>query len=98
MLNFDDDVDSVEDFLADFDAEPELTDKKWRFKARVNDLMNRHNFTRSDAEESVETVIRTKETDKRCACGEVADRFDPKDKRKIYCGHCWLNKLIVEEC
>lgn len=92
MLNFDEDVNSIEDFLADFDGEPELTDKKWRFKARVNDLMNHHNFTRSDAEESVETVIRTKETDKRCACGEVAQHFDKQDKRKIYCGKCWLQK------
>lgn len=90
MLNFDQDVESVEDFLAELDEEPELTDKKWRFRQRVNDLMNHHNLTRSDAEEAVETVIRTKETDKRCACGEVAQFFDPADKRKIYCGVCWV--------
>lgn len=89
MLNFDDDVDSVEDFLADFEEEPELTDKKWRFKERVNVLMKRHNLVRSEAEESVETVIRTKETTKRCVCGAVAQYFDPKDKRRIYCGDCW---------
>lgn len=88
MLNFDDDVESVEDFLADFDDEPELSDKKWRFKARVNSLMQHHNLLRDDAEEVVETVIRTKETDKRCDCGEVAQMFDPKDRRKIYCGAC----------
>ncbi len=92
MLNFDDDVDSVEDFLADFEEEPELTDKKWRFKDRVNLLMKRHNLVRSEAEESVETVIRTKETTKRCACGEVAQHFDPQDKRKIYCGKCYNNR------
>lgn len=92
MLNFDDDVNSVEDFLAELDEEPELTDKKWRFKERVNDLMKRHNLTRSDAEQITETVIRTKETDKRCACGQVAQVFDPKDKRKIYCGRCWYEK------
>lgn len=51
MLNFDDDVDSVEDFLADLEDEPELTDKKWRFKDRVNGMMKRHNFTKSEAEE-----------------------------------------------
>lgn len=89
MLEFDDDVDSVEDFLADLEVEPELTDKKWRFKDRVNQMMKRHNLVRSDAEEIIETVIRTKETDKRCACGLVAQCFDPSDKRKIYCGGCW---------
>ena len=92
MLEFDADVDSVEDFLAELDEEPELTDKKWRFKARVQSLMDHHNLTRSDAEEAIETVIRTKETDKRCACGEVAQFFDPADKRKIYCGPCWISK------
>jgi len=88
MLNFDDDVDSVQDFLSDMEDEPELTDKKWRFKERVNQLMRSHNFVREDAEQITETVIRTKETDKRCACGEVAQFFDPIDKRKIYCGDC----------
>ena len=92
MLNFDDDVDSVEDFLADMEEEPELTDKKWRFKERVNLMMRRHNFVREDAEEIVETVIRTKETSKRCACGEVAQFFDPQNKRLIYCGPCWKGK------
>jgi hypothetical protein len=92
MLNFDDDVNDVTYFLADLEVEPELTDKKWRFKQRVNDLMQHHNNTRSDAEEIIETVIRTKETDKRCACGEVAQMFDPADKRKIYCGKCALEK------
>ena len=92
MLNFDDDVSSVEDFIADLDIEPELSDKKWRFKQRVNDLMQHHNNTRSDAEEMIETVIRTKETDKRCTCGEVAQMFDPADKRKIYCGTCAFEK------
>lgn len=88
MLNFDDDVNNVEDFLADFEIEPELTDKRYRFKERTNMLMKRHNFTKSDAEEIVETVIRTKETDKRCACGAVAQCFDKQDTRKIYCGVC----------
>ena len=88
MLNFDDDVNSVEDFLADLEEEPELTDKKWCFKARVTRLMNHHNLLREDAEEAVETVIRTKETIKRCACGEVGQFFDSQDKRKIYCGRC----------
>lgn len=92
MLNFDDDVNSVEDFLADLEVEPELSDKKWRFKERVNDLMKHHNLTHSDANKCVETVIRTKETTKRCACGEVAQFFDPKDKRKIYCGKCWTGE------
>lgn len=89
MLNFDEDVNSVDDFLADLQEEPELSDKKWRFKERVRGLMNRHNLTTADAEEVVETVIRTKEVDKRCACGAVAQTFDPKDKRKIYCMRCW---------
>lgn len=95
MLNFDEDVNSVEDFLADLDEEPELTDKKWRFKERVNDLMKRHNLLRSDAELITETVIRTKETDRRCACGQVAQFFDPDNKRIIYCGRCapgWVRK------
>lgn len=92
MLNFDDDVNSVEDFLADMEDEPELTDKKYRFKERVNLVMRRHNSLREDAEETVETVIRTKETTKRCACGGVAQFFDPQDKRKIYCGACWKGK------
>jgi hypothetical protein len=97
MLDFDADVNSVEDFLADLDAEPELTDKKWRFKNRVNDLMKHHNFLREDAEHAVETVIRTKETDKRCACGEVAQHFDPADKRKIYCGNCWRGTENIDD-
>lgn len=88
MLNFDDDVNNIQDFLADFDDEPDLHDKKYRFKERVNGLMSRYNYTRENAEEVVETVIRTKETDKRCACGKVAQHFDPADKRKIYCGEC----------
>lgn len=88
MLEFDADVNSVDDFLADLDYEPELTDKKWRFKERVNTLMKHHNMVRSDAEECVEIVIRTKETDKRCECGEVAQMFDPNNKRLIYCGNC----------
>jgi hypothetical protein len=91
MLNFDDDVESIDDFLVDLDVEPELTDKKWRFKERVNLLMKRHNRTRSEAEEIVETSIRTKETSKRCACGKVAQYFDPSNKRLIYCGACWMN-------
>ena len=89
MLNFDDDVNSVDDFLADLEDEPELTDKRYRFKERVNSLMKRHNLIRDAAEEMVETVIRTKETDKRCACGAVAQHVDKKDQRKIYCGECY---------
>jgi len=90
-MNFDEDVNSLDDFLAD--DEPELTDKKWRFKDRVNQLMKLHNLTRDDATEAVETVIRTKETDKRCACGKVAQHFDPADRTKIYCGECWKGKV-----
>lgn len=86
-MNFDMDADSVEDLLAGMEDEPELTDKKWRFKARVNSLMQHHNLLREDAEEMVETVIRTKETDKHCACGEVADFFD-KATKIIICGKC----------
>ena len=60
MLNFDDDVESLDDFL---DDGPELSDPKYRFKERVNLLMKRHNRTKREAEEIVTTVIRTKEQD-----------------------------------
>jgi hypothetical protein len=89
-MNFDDDG-FIDDYLSD--DEPELTDKKYRFKERVNDLMKRHNHTRAVAEEITETVIRTKETDKRCECGKVAQRFDPNNKHKIYCGECWQRRF-----
>lgn len=59
-MNFDQDAESLDDLLGDWD-EPDLTDKKWRFKARVSRLMNMHNLTRESAEEVVKTVIRTKE-------------------------------------
>lgn len=59
-MNFDQDADSIEDLLATID-EPDLTDKKYRFKERVTRLMNAHNFTRETAEEIVADVIRTKE-------------------------------------
>lgn len=91
-MNFDQDADNIEDLLADINEEPELTDKKWRFKDRVRLLMNRHNLLREDAEAITETVIRTKETDERCACGKVAQHFDKHDKKKIYCGECWLKE------
>ena len=73
----------------------DLTEPKWRFEERVRSLMDRHNQTRLDAELMTETEIRTKETSKRCACGEVADVFDPKDKKNIYCGHC-EPKYVIE--
>lgn len=91
MMQFDQDVNSLEDFLAD--DEPELSDKKWRFKARVNSLMQHHNNTRESAEAMIETVIRTKETDKRCACGAVA-QFVVKDTKEIVCGVCRVARGI----
>ena len=81
----------IEDFLAD--DEPDLHDKQWRFKARVNKLMQHHNSTREDAEAIVETVIRTKETDKRCTCGEVA-QFVVKGTKEIVCGACRIARCI----
>jgi hypothetical protein len=93
MLDFDADVNSVEDFLADFEKEVDLTDKKWDFKRQVASLMKSHpRLLREDAENVVETVIRTKCTDKRCACGVVADLFDPNNRSQIYCGRCWYAK------
>lgn len=88
MLDFDTEG-TIQDFLSD--DEPELTDKRWRFKSRVNQLMKRHNLTRSDAENVVETVVRTKETDKRCKCGAVAQYFD-KETKDIFCGICWVGQ------
>lgn len=85
-MNFD-----AENWFDQLDDEPELSDKQWRFKDRVNGLMRRHNLTRGDAEQVVETVIRTKETDKRCKCGDVAQYFD-KETKEIFCGDCWVNK------
>lgn len=94
MLDFDADVNNVEDFLAELDkTEVDLSDPRWRFKQQVKELMKAHpERTRSEAEEIIETVIRTKCTDKRCACGEVAQHFDPKQKSDIYCGKCWFKK------
>jgi len=90
LLNFDADVNSVEDFLADLDEEVDLLAPKWRFKQQVNELMKAHpRLLREDAEQVVENVIRTKCTDKRCACGAVADLFDPNNRSQIYCGRCW---------
>lgn len=57
-MNFDQD-NTIEDFLAD--DEPDLHDKKYRFKARVTRLMQRHNLSREDAEDVVTTVVKTKE-------------------------------------
>jgi hypothetical protein len=94
-MNFDMDADSVEDLLAGIEDEPELTDKKYRFKERVNSLMNHHNALREDAEAMVETVIRTKETSKRCACGEVA-QFVVKHSKEIVCGTCRKARQIPE--
>jgi hypothetical protein len=94
-MNFDAD-NGIEDFLSD--DEPELTDKAWRFKERVNTLMRLHNRVRSDAEAMVETVIRTKETDKRCACGLVA-QFVVKDSKEIVCGICRTQRKIdLKDC
>lgn len=82
-MNFDSDVESFDDFLAD--EEPELTDPKYRFRERVTRLVNMHNLTRDEAKEIVTTVIRTKESDKRCKCGEVAQVVI---REEIYCGKC----------
>ena len=86
MLDFDSDVNSVEDFLADLEDEIDLHLPKWRFKEQVKELIKAHpERTRSEAEQIVETVIRTKCTEKRCACGEVAQFFEGKE---IFCGKC----------
>lgn len=55
-MNFDED--GVFDWL---DDEPDLHDPKYRFRERVQRLVNLHNRTRKEAEEIVTTVIRTKE-------------------------------------
>ena len=96
MMSFDCDADSIEDLLAGMEDEPELTDKKWRFKARVNSLMQHHNLLREDAEAVIENVIRTKETDKRCACGDVADVV-VKATKEIVCGECCKKRGIANE-
>lgn len=96
MMNFDADADSIEDLLAGLDDEPELTDKKYRFKERVNSLMQHHNLTRDDAESAVENVIRTKETSKRCACDQVADCV-VKSTKEIVCGLCRKKRGIANE-
>ena len=85
MLTFDAD-NVIEDFLASED-EVDLTLKRWRFKERVNHLMQRNNLMRDAAEAMVETVIRTKETDSRCACGKVA-QFVVRETKEIVCGVC----------
>ena len=90
MLSFDQDVNSIEDFLSDEDL-IDLTDPKWNFKYHVRESMKK-GLTRSEAEQSVEETIRTKFTNKRCKCGEVAQVFDPEDKPQIYCGRCWYAK------
>jgi hypothetical protein len=87
MLDFDSDVNSVKDFLAELDEEVDLSDPKWNFKYHVKESMKK-GLTRSEAEESAETMIRTKCTNKRCACGEVAQFVEPKTK-SIHCGRCW---------
>jgi hypothetical protein len=91
MLNFDADVASVDDFLTQLEEEVDLAEKKWNYKYHVKEAMNK-GLTRSEAEESVETMIRTKFTDKRCECGEVAQVVDKADNNKIYCGRCWYAK------
>lgn len=48
-------------FYDDIADEIDLQDPKYRFKERVMRLMNAHNRTQSEAEEIVQTVIRTKE-------------------------------------
>ena len=55
-MNFD-----TDNWFEELDDEPELTDKKYRFKERVTRLMNTHNLLCEDAEEVVKTVIKTKE-------------------------------------
>lgn len=83
-MNFDADVESFDDYLAD--DEPELSDPKYRFKERVNDLMKRHNnLNKREAEEVITEVIYTKGT-KRCKCGEVAQFVLRGD---IFCYDCY---------
>ena len=94
-MNFDQD-NSIENFLED--DEPELWDKGYHFKERVNGLMLRYNMTREHAEGNVENVIRTKQTKKRCACGDVAD-FVVTDTKEIVCGKCRKARNIpIERC
>ena len=82
-MNFDDDVESFDDFLAN--DEPELSDPKYRFKEQVRDLIKKHNCTKAEAEEVITTVIYTKYSDKRCKCGEVAQFVV---RGEIYCYDC----------
>lgn len=82
MMDFDADG-TLEDYLAD--DEPELSDPKYRFKERVHSLMQHHNISRREAEGMVTTVIFTKETNKRCGCGEVAQYVV---RGTIYCYNC----------
>lgn len=81
-MNFDEDIESFDDYLDD--DEPELTDPKYRFRERVNHLMKSHNRTRHEAEEVIKNVIYTK-GDKRCKCGEVAQWVVRGD---IFCYDC----------
>jgi hypothetical protein len=90
-MNFDQD-NTIDDFL----DEPELWDKGYRFKERVNALMQHHNMTREGAEGCIENVIRTKETDKRCTCGAVA-QFVVKGTQEIVCGSCRKARQIPQE-
>lgn len=85
-MNFDQDVESFDDYLTD--EEPELSDPKYRFKERSRKLMQTHNFTKAVAEECIKTVIYTKCT-KRCKCGEVAQFVLRGD---IYCYDCHPEK------
>jgi hypothetical protein len=86
-MNFDEDVDSFDDYLAD--DWPELSDPKHRFKERVNQLMRQKNRTRTHAEEVITEVILTKCCGKFCKCGEVAQFVVG---RAIYCYDCHPEK------
>lgn len=55
-MNFD-----TDNWFEELDGEPELSDPKYRFKERVQRLIRTKNLTKSEAEEVVTRVIRTKE-------------------------------------
>jgi hypothetical protein len=87
-MNFDQDVESFDDYLTD--DEPDLHDPKYRFNARVKQLMQRHNGrTKQEAEAVIREVIYTKESGKRCKCGEIAQFVVRGD---IFCYDCHPEK------
>lgn len=88
-MNFDEDVDSFDDYLAEDWMDIELHDPKHRFKERVNQLMRQKNRTRSHAEEVITEVILTKSCGRFCKCGDVAQFVVG---REIYCYDCHPEK------